>query len=228
MKKFKLIILFCILVLTLAACSNIDDASDRMWENAVDNVNVAIPTRSLLAETMGLTDEQEAAILEVFEEAGIEEITRIEQAPTPEQNFLSFRLRNADTDFYGGFITVHLSDDEYRNVLTIFHNLADEDIFAYGEIVNHASVFFPISATERNTVITQAQRWILDVLELPDSAVFGRGWAFERQEENIAVQSTVNARNALGLQAELPFQIIFNSWNIPISIIIDGQELVEN
>jgi len=195
-----------------------DLANDRLEH---EQQNAVINTISAAVE---MTEEQEAAIMETFSAVGIYDIIRIEDITHRADGYTSFRLHNADTQFYGGFLTIWISEDKSLDGI---YRVSSPDIFTGGEIVTHLRDVFPALTAERDRIIPRARELIMDVLEFPDTAQFETSWAFSRQGENIVAQSTVNAQNALGMREDIFFQVTLNSWNIPISLIIDGQELLD-
>ena len=178
---------------------------------------------SILTNAMDLSPVQEDEIITLFSSAGIGEIVSASLFQTGETQ-TSYHVHDAETFAYRYPIVVWMSNDE-KVVDTIYYR--DNDIYDDNAVIAKVSEFY-VSEAERKTVTARSKEYVLDAMVYPLSAEFKNSWAFDKQGENIVVQNTVTAQNAFGVMSDLFFQIIFDSWQIPISIIIDGQEFIEN
>jgi len=184
---------------------------------------VSFPQKSILADVMELSPEKEDTITSFFSSVGIVTVVNASLVQAGETQ-TSFHIYDAETFAYRDPIVVWLSNDD-KSINAIYYK--DNVVFKDNEIIAKVSDFY-VSEVERKAMISSSKDYILSALEFPLSAEFKNTWAFDKQEKNIAVQNIVTAQNAFGLKSDLFFQITFNSWYIPISIIIDGQEILEN
>ena len=90
--------------------------------------------KSLLAETIGLTEQQERDLLEVFDACGVLEVKEVTQFKEGESQ-TSYHVRDVETDHYRGMdgtIVVWL-DNGTKAVEAIYFD--DQDIYVDGAVV---------------------------------------------------------------------------------------------
>lgn len=185
--------------------------------------------KSLLAETMGLTDQQEQDLLAVFDACGILEIKEVTEFQAGE-NHTSYHVRDVETDSYRGMdgtIVVWLNNDTKAAEEIYFD---DHDIYVGGAVVAQVPAFY-VSSAQRDEYRLEVQLLVKECLNYPDSAKFGSisKWAFGVNADGYdVVQSSVSAQNAFGVESTEDFQVLFDrATGIPVSLIIDGTEYIQ-
>lgn len=194
-------------------------------EASVESSNSATTKRSTLATTLDLTNEQEAAVLEIFEACGISEIKSVEVFQQGETQ-TSYHLKDIEIASYRDPIVLWLNNDE-KNVDAIYYK--DYDLYVDGSVAGNIADYY-VSGEERDTYRVAAQMLVKKCLSFPDTAKYEAisGWAFDKQEKkNIAVQSKVKSKNAFGVEYTASFQVIFDEYGSPISLILDGTEYIK-
>lgn len=182
--------------------------------------------KSVLARALDLSPEQESAMIEIFQNCGIGEIVSASHFQSGDAH-TSYHLEDEETDAYAGVdntIVVWVTN-ETKSVEAIYFR--DQEIYVDGEIIAPITNYY-VNAADRDKYRTLTQELIKQVLNYPDTAKF-RGitaWNFEIREDGAVVaQSTVEAKNALGMESTMQFQIVFVD-STPISLIIDNQEYI--
>jgi hypothetical protein len=171
-------------------------------------------------QSMNLTPEQEATMLQVFQDSGIGEISSVKL----------FQSGEAETSYY-------LSDDEVNNIVVWINNADktvkaiyynDNDIYLNGAVVSQITNYY-VNSTDRDKYRTVSQEAIKKILNYPDTAKFPGlpKWKFGIDNGVVIVQSTVTAKNAFGVESTMDFQLKFNNQNIT-SLILDGTEYINN
>ena len=111
--------------------------------------------KSLLAETMGLTEQQEQDMLTVFEQCGITEIKAVTLMQSG-QNRTSYYVDDDETEHYNGAdntIVVWVDNDSKAVEGIYFH---DNEIFVDGAVVAQVPQFY-VSAALRDQYRVDAQ-----------------------------------------------------------------------
>ena len=182
--------------------------------------------KSVLARELDLSPDQEAAMTELFQNCGIGEIVSASQFQAGDDH-TSYHLEDEETDAYDGVdntIVVWVTNETKSVEAIYFH---DQNIYVDGEIIAPITNYY-VNAADRDKYRTLTQELIKQVLNYPDTAKF-RGisaWHFEIQEDgSVVARSTVEAKNALGMESTMEFQIVFAD-STPISLIIDNQEYI--
>ena len=185
--------------------------------------------KSLLAETMELTEQQEQDLLAIFDACGVLEVKEVTQFQEGESQ-TSYHVRDVETDSYRGMkgtIVVWL-DNSTKAVGAIYFD--DHDIYVDGAVVAQVPAFY-VSSAQRDEYRLAAQLLVKECLNYPDSAKFGSisKWAFGVNEDGYdAVQSSVSAKNAFGMESTENFQVLFDrATGVPVSLIIDGTEYIK-
>lgn len=185
--------------------------------------------KSLLAETMDLTEQQEQDLLAVFNACGILEIKEVTKFQEGESQ-TSYHVRDVETNSYRGMkgtIVVWL-DNSTKAVDAIYFD--DHDIYVDGAAVAQVPSFY-VSSAQRDEYRLAAQLLVSECLNYPDSAKFGSisKWAFGVNEDGfIVVQSSVAAKNAFGMESTENFQVVFDSnTKAPISLNMGGTEYIQ-
>lgn len=127
--------------------------------------------KSPLAETMGLTEQQEQDLLEVFDACGILEVKEVAQFKEGESQ-TSYHVRDVETDRYRGMdgtIVVWL-DNGTKAVDAIYFD--DYDIYVDGAVVAQVPSFY-VSAAQCDEYRVSIQLLAKERLSYPDSAQFG-------------------------------------------------------
>ena len=145
--------------------------------------------KSVLVETMDLTDEQEAAVLALFEQCGILEIKEVTQVQAGESR-TSFWVDDVETASYKGgdnTIVVWLNNESKAVEEIYFH---DNDIYVDGQVMAQVSDFY-VSSTLRDEYRVTCQMIIKQCLSYPDTAEFqsASGWSYGVRDGLDVIQS---------------------------------------
>lgn len=185
--------------------------------------------KSLLAETMELTEQQERDVLAVFDACGILEVKEVTQFQAGEDH-TSYHVRDVETDSYRGMsgTIVVWMDNGTKAVEAIYFD--DHDIYADGAVVAQVPAFY-VSSAQRDEYRLAAQLLVKECLNYPDTAKFGSisKWAFGVNEDgNAVIQSSVTAKNAFGMESTENFQVVFDrTTKAPVSLNISGTEYIK-
>lgn len=183
------------------------------------------PKLSLIAEKIGLNEDQETSMRNIFTSCGILEIKTVEKFQEGEER-TSYHIDDEETQSYSGAnntIVVWI-DNESKTVQEIYFH--DNDIYIDGQVVANISDYY-VSDKLRKEYRVTAPLLINQYLNYPDTAKYksASGWSFGVQDGLDIVQSTVEAENAFKQKTTESFQIKFNrETGYPTSIIIGGQE----
>ena len=185
--------------------------------------------KSLLAETIGLTEQQERDLLEVFDACGVLEVKEVTQFKEGESQ-TSYHVRDVETDHYRGMdgtIVVWL-DNGTKAVEAIYFD--DQDIYVDGAVVAQVPSFY-VSSAQCDEYRVSVQLLVKECLSHPDSAQFGSAskWAFGVNEDGYdVIQSSVTAQNAMGVESTEKFQVLIDrSTGEPVSSNIGGTEYIQ-
>lgn len=184
--------------------------------------------KSLLAETMDLTEQQEQDMLAIFEACGIGEIKDAAQFQTGDSH-TSYHVNDDETGHYGGVdntIVVWVLNDTKEIESIYFH---DNDIYVDGVVIAPVSDYY-VSSAQRDAYRVSAQLLVKQVLNYPDTAEFGAAskWSFGVRDGYDVIQSSVTAQNAFGVKTTTDFQIkVERSTNKAVSLIMDGTEYIQ-
>jgi len=172
--------------------------------------------RSDLAILLDASDEQEAAILKVFEDCGIK-MTSIKLFQSGE-NKSSYYVSTADA----ANIVVWLNN-ENKQIEEIYFN--DFDIYTENEV--KANLYdYVMTKEEKDSYRLSARNAVTSILTAPDTAKFSESdWRYGKIDGEYMIQGKVSAKNAFGVQFSSPFQVKWKDLSI-ISLIIDGEEKV--
>ncbi|MBQ8132971.1 MAG: hypothetical protein IJ192_00940 [Clostridia bacterium] len=192
------------------------------------NVNFT-PTdnsKSVLAKELSLNSNQEAAMKTIFTECGIGEITEAKKFQSGEGH-TSYYLEDKETEFYegaNGAIIVWVTDSS-KTIESIHFN--DNDVYAEGKIISPITDFY-VNETDRNKYRNITQEAIKKVLNYPDTAKFHgiSAWQFTIEDGLAVARSTVEAKNAFGMESKEVFQAKFDNGKLT-SLIVDGTEYIK-
>ena len=181
-------------------------------------------TRSEFAVLLDITDEQESTITEIFENCGIGKITKSSLVQSGEYR-TSYYINDAETAAYGFPIVIWISNDN-KTIDEIFYR--DYDIYVDGEIVGLVTSYY-VNQLRREQIMLATQILIKECLSFPLTAEFKAlsGWAFDIQDGNISTQSSVISQNTFGVKYEADFQVTYDIFANPISLILDGEEYIK-
>lgn len=181
---------------------------------------------SKLGRGMELTREQEEKLLDIFSRCGIGEIDSVETFQAGEDR-TSYYVEDEETKAYGGadYTIVVWLNNEAKEVDAIYFH--DQDIYTDGEVRAKVSDFY-VSREDRDKYRASAQTLVNQLLLVPNSAKYpsASGWAFAIRDGKVLVQSSVQSKNAFGVDLESKFQVTFETGN-PVSLILDGQEYIK-
>lgn len=195
--------------------------------NAVVPGNYDEMEKSLLAETMELSDLQEQDMLEIFDACGIVEIKEVTQFQAGTEH-TSYHVRDEETNHYqgmGGNIVVWVSNNS-KTIEAIYFN--DQDIYVDGIVVAPVSDYY-VSSAQRDQYRVDVQFLVKEVLNYPDTAKFGSAsaWAFGVKDGYDVIQSSVTAQNAFGVESTENFQVkVDRSTGTVVSFIMGGTEYI--
>lgn len=180
--------------------------------------------KSILAKELELTTDQEAAMLDIFTQCGIGEITSASKFQSGEDH-TSYHLKDEETDAYKAGTIVIWVNNNTKAVESI--HFQDYDIYLNGTVVAPITNFY-VNSADRDSYRVSAQLAVNQLLNYPDTAKYPAisGWRFGIEEGVVIVQSSVTSKNALGVEATLNFQVKFESGTI-ISLILDGTEYIQ-
>ncbi|MBO6267348.1 MAG: hypothetical protein J6M06_03860 [Synergistaceae bacterium] len=196
---------------------------------AVSSEKASAP-KSLLAETLELSETQEEAVLAIFEKCGIGEITEASVFQAGEDR-TSYYVNDEETAYYSGAdnsIVVWI-DNKTKGVDTIYFH--DNDIFENGAALHQVSEYYVPKAL-RDEYRVSMQLLVKQCLNYPDSAKFESGgskWSFGVIDGLDVIQSTVKAKNAFGMESTERFQVkVDRSSGKPVSLIIGDTEYLQS
>lgn len=174
--------------------------------------------KSVLAEALELDEEQETAMLAIFDQCGIGEITNVELIQSGEES--SYYMADEEISH----IVVWILND--KTVDSIYYH--DHDIYVEGQVIAPITNYY-VNSDLKNRYRTLSQEAIKSLLNYPDTAKF-KGiskWKFGVEDDGtIVVQSSVTAQNAFGVEDTVDFQIIYDNYT-PVSLILDNREYIQ-
>lgn len=192
--------------------------------NSVDkNAN----KRSDLAEIMDLTEDQEAAVLSIFEQCGVGELSSVKLFHEGDDRS-SYYVDDTDTARYRGadYTIVVWVDNASKTVQEIYFH--DETIYADSEVKAQITDYYVSYEASENYRVS-AELLIEKCLNYPDTAKYPSrsGWRFGVIDGLDVAQSTVTAQNAFGVSEKIEFTIRFErSTGTAVSLVLGGQEYI--
>lgn len=181
-------------------------------------------SKSILGKTMQLSTEQETAMIDIFTQCGIGEITSATEFQSGDDH-TSYHLKDEETSAYkSGTIVVWVSNASKTVESIYFH---DQDIYLNGTVLAQVTDFY-VNSADRDNFRVSSQLAVNQLLNYPDTAKYPAisGWAFALEDGIVIVQSSVEAKNAFGVEESLSFQVKFENENI-VSLILDGKEYIQ-
>jgi hypothetical protein len=184
--------------------------------------------KSILAEAMDLTEQQEQDMQAIFDACGVVEIKEVTKNQESEER-TSYYVRDDETEHYRGIngsIVVWVNNST-KAVETIYFN--DQDIYIDGAVVAQVSDYY-ISSEQRDEYRVSAQTLVKECLNYPDTAKFGAAskWSFGVRDGYDVIQSSVTAKNALGVESTEDFQIkVDRATGTAVSLILGGTEYIQ-
>lgn len=185
-------------------------------------------SKSILAETMDLTEDQEKNVLTVFDACGIVEIKDVTQVQVGEDQ-TSYYVNDDETEHYRGIdstIVVWINNNS-KEVNSIYFN--DHDIYIDGEVIAPVSDYY-VSSAQRDQYRVDVQLLVEEVLNYPNTAEFGSKseWSFGVQDGYDIIQSSVTAQNAFGVESTETFQVkVDRSTSTVVSFILGDTEYIK-
>ena len=213
MKKVIVLSLLIMVICSFVACNTTENSS--IYE-------------SLLTETMGLTDEQDSAIVELFTACGIGEIIEIDITRTVElEGETIYFCKDKGTSYYSQPIYVSLFNDT-KQVKGIGYN--GHDIYTAGGAIDNIQNYYA-NEEKRAAYRTASEALVKQYLARPSSAKFEKDWTYSNMSNGqITVKSVVRYKLDIGTSVDVMnnsnFQIIFNG-DTPISLIIGETEYLK-
>lgn len=189
----------------------------------------SLPPKSMLAETMDLTEQQEQAMQKIFDACGIVELKEVTLFQEGEHS-TSYHVNDDETEHYKGAdnAIVVWVDNETKTVQEIF--FSGHDIYKDGTVLAQVPQFY-VSAEQRDSYRAAAQMLVNQCLSYPDSAKYegAHGWSYGVSDDGYAVlKSTVRAKNAFGMEGSHSFQVLFDvTTGTAVSLLIDGTEYLK-
>ena len=178
-----------------------------------------------LMKAMNVTKDQEAEMLSVFKACGILDIKKVEVFQTGEQS-TSYYAIDIETAYYGHPIVIWIYNDS-KKVEAIYYE--DNTIYEKGKVKSNIQDYY-IDAETRSGYQLLAETLVKECLNYPNSAKFKYGssnWAFKKEKGKVTIQSSVNAKNAFGVDSDMKFQIVLGKDGTPKSFILDGKEYLK-
>ncbi len=185
--------------------------------------------QSELAKVMKLNEEQEKEVLLILEKCGVGELVSVKQFQAGEKE-TSFHLEDKETIFYTNldYTVVVWLDNETRNVKTIYFH--DVTIYENNEVKAQITDYY-ISEDARNKYCTTIQMMVNKFLSYPKTAKYKNisKWAFYVSDDGYdCIQSIVTAKNAFGVEIEIPFSIkCKRNTKQLVSFIFNGEEYIK-
>lgn len=184
---------------------------------------------SILANAMTLTSEQEKNIRDIFDNCGIGKIVKAVKFQGNE-NETSYHVDDEETAYYGDIdntIVVWLNNND-KTLKSIYFN--NRDIYINGKVISKITDHY-IDSELRTEYRTMAQLYIEKFLNYPKTAKFGSAsyWQFKVNDAGYdVIKSSVDAKNAFGVESTLAFQIsIDRGKKKPVSVILNGREYLK-
>lgn len=184
---------------------------------------------SILANAMMLTTEQEKNIRDIFDNCGIGKIVKAVKFQGNEIE-TSYHVNDEETGYYGDMdntIIVWLNNKD-KTVKSIYFN--NRDIYINGKVISKITDHY-IDSELRTEYRTMAQMYIEKFLNYPKTAKFGSAsyWQFKVNDAGYdVIKSSVDAKNAFGVESTLAFQIsIDRGKKKPVSVILNGREYLK-
>jgi uncharacterized protein (UPF0333 family) len=184
--------------------------------------------KSVLAETMDLTEQQEQDMQAIFDACGVVEIKEATKNQEGEES-TSYYVRDDETEHYTGMngnIVVWV-DNSTKAVKAIYFD--DQDIYVDGAVVAQVPDYY-ISSEQRDAYRVSAQTLVKECLNYPDTAEFGAAskWSFGVRDGYDVIQSSVTAKNAVGVESTEDFQIkVDRATGTAVSLILGGTEYIQ-
>lgn len=187
-----------------------------------------VPKQTELAKVMELNAEQEEAVLSIFEKCGIGELASVKLFNTGEDR-TSYYVDDKETAAYSGanHTIIVWVDNATKAVQEIYFN--DVTIYEDGTVKARVSDYY-IAEDARSTYRTSAQILVNKCLSYPETAKYKSisGWSFGVLDGFDCVQSTVTAKNALGVENTMQFTVKYDrATGTPISLVLDGKEYIQ-
>ena len=166
-------------------------------------------TDTVLGQTMELSKKEEAAVVAVFTECGLGEITEARVLSSDETSD-SYNVNDRNTARYmdrANRIVVQL-DKETKSVLSI--DCGNNGVYRDGELVAPVTDFY-LGTEARDTYLSVCLTAVKARLELPETAVFPAksAWKYTMDGEQVTVESTVTVKNTSGVEETRPFAVLF-------------------
>lgn len=166
-------------------------------------------TDTVLGQTMELSKKEEAAVVAIFTECGLGEITEAKPLSSDETSD-SYNVNDRNTARYmerANRIVVQL-DKETKAVQSIA--CGNNSVYQDGELVAPVTNFY-LGTEARDSYLSVCLTAVKSRLELPETAVFPAksAWKYSMDGDKVTVESTVTVKNTSGIEETRPFMVEF-------------------
>ena len=219
----KVILLFFLVIATLTITSCMQTNTEGIKDSIVTSQLATEPENaneinSILANEIDLEDTKITAIADILERSGIVKINKVEFITDYDDNGLIYSLDAVTSRQTSIDLMLCLLSDGSVDEINV--KMRDTQIYADGEIQ-----YGFLTKDEENTYKVSSQLMVQELLLSPSSAKFptNSNWNMFRKQDSIIIQSTVESKNALGVDISSKFQVKWVKGN-PVSLILDGKE----
>lgn len=176
-----------------------------------------------IQKVAGISEEQEAAIVEILNNCGIEIKTIVHDElldDVNKDNETGYRVSTGDVNN----IILYLNPDKTVNII----RYADNDLFEDGKTISSINDYI-VTWDEASDLQISCQNAIKSILKSPSTAKFPNltEWGFSKQDGEIIVQGYVDSQNSFGAELRSEFQFILSVDNKTVkSLIFDDEEMI--
>ena len=224
----KKILVLC-LALLLTSCTNVKDETAH-FEKALTETTQAETTQTettvikdtspelMLADEIDLDDKKITAIAELLSECGIVKLNKVEFFADDDDDGTIYYLDAITSRKTKIDLMLCLLSDGSVDQINV--KMRDAQIYADGKIK-----YGFLTNDEENTYRVSSQLLVKELLVSPSSAKYPSSseWNMFREDDYIVIQSSVESKNALGVEIKSKFQVKWVNGN-PASLILDGKE----
>ena len=167
------------------------------------------PDKTPLAAAMDLSGKEEEAVIAVFDQCGVRQITDAKKRSSNGTSSV-YVLNDAETSLYADTqdaIIVQINDKTKTVDSIDYRNHA---VYRGGQVVAQATDFY-LDSAERDEYLALALAAVKAELEFPELASFHAksGWDYTMEDNRVTVRSTVSVKTSGGGTETRSFQVNF-------------------
>lgn len=162
-----------------------------------------------LGQGMELTAEQEEAVMVIFDQCGLKEITQVDKVGE-DRTTTFYAVQDGNTSRFmdpDDPITVRIVNEDKTVRSIIYRNLP---LYANDQVLDVITEHY-MDMSERDVYMQIVLNEVKDRLELPEVAVFPSRpyWVFKEDGRTLTVESYVTTKDGSGGEEKRPFKAIF-------------------